>query len=121
MSDGADDSEEPLPEGEHRTDASTFQRSCALFGEPIQGRLKREFLRAGVQTNRPLARVRTAADVSRAAVGKPLDMALVVDTKIMAIAMPDGPRPLVIIIFWLGLSRCSSWQLDSLGPRLHQG
>ena len=64
-----------------------------LLCEPLCGRLKRESKSAVVHTVLPLARVRTAPEVSRTAVGKNLGMALGVDIKSMAFASPHGPRP----------------------------
>ena len=96
---GADDLEDPLPEGEQQHDVQSFDSHVhwephlsELLCEPLYGRIKREAKRQGIHTVIPLDRVRSAAEVSRTAVGKTLGMAPGIDIKVMSNPMPTGPR-----------------------------
>ena len=97
---GPDDLEDPLPDGTHTIDVKNFQEGSIhwepalseLLCEPLYGRIKRETSRAKTHTVLPLERVRTAAEVSRTAVGKTLSMAAGIDLRVHQSAMPPGPR-----------------------------
>ena len=97
---GPDDLEDPLPDGTHTTDITSFKSSgvhwepalSELLCEPLYGRIKRETTSAKAHSVLPLERVRTAAEVSRTAVGKTLSMAAGVDLRVHQSSMPAGPR-----------------------------
>ena len=97
---GAYDLEDPLPDGIHDTDVTTFSSTgiswtpaiSELLCEPLYGRLKREAASAKSHSVLPLERVRSSAEVPRTAVGKKLAMAVGIDLHVNQYAMPDGPR-----------------------------
>ena len=100
---GPDDLEDPLPEGDFATDVTAFDRVIhwepalsELLCEPLYGRIKREAKRANTHSVILLERVRTAAEVSRVAVGKTLSMTPGIALRVMGFAMPQGPRD------WIG-------------------